>query len=178
MDRFVSNAAVIFLEPIRFRWNQKRALSFCFIVRLYRKTASHFSGRTLAGASRQNRPQARPAAPSRPIPADVSFDLFPSLRAKRSNPSVNAALDSGSPRPPGRPRDDGRDASRLQSPRLSLTPLIAENLRLTISQAASAIFVQNRRQSPAAGNGAGRLNGSRIAGLPGSLTKRIAWRNA
>ena len=28
--------------------NQKRALSFCFLVRLYRKTASHFSGRTLA----------------------------------------------------------------------------------------------------------------------------------
>ena len=34
------------LESTRFRWNQKRALSFSLIVRLYRNTASHFSGRT------------------------------------------------------------------------------------------------------------------------------------
>ena len=33
-------------------WNQKRALSFRFIVRLYRKTASHFSGRTQALANK------------------------------------------------------------------------------------------------------------------------------
>ncbi len=58
----------------RFRWNRKRALSFLFIVRLYRKTASHFSGRTLAKAAtrpgskreqpRKRRPFAVPHAPS------------------------------------------------------------------------------------------------------------------
>ena len=30
-----------------FDGNQKRALSFCFVARLYRKTASRFFGRTL-----------------------------------------------------------------------------------------------------------------------------------
>jgi hypothetical protein len=35
--------------PGRLPLLQKRALSYCFFVRLYRKAASHFSGRTLAG---------------------------------------------------------------------------------------------------------------------------------
>ena len=43
------------LRAFRFLWNQKRALSLCFIVRLYRKTASHFSGR----CSRENDDGAR-----------------------------------------------------------------------------------------------------------------------
>ncbi len=36
------------LKPVRFRWNQKRVLSFCFAVRLCRKTAPRLCGRTLA----------------------------------------------------------------------------------------------------------------------------------
>ena len=56
------------LGPIRIRWNQKRALSFCFVVRLYRKAASHFSGRTLrcgCGGSSPRRVEADAAATPR-----------------------------------------------------------------------------------------------------------------